>query len=60
MDEIREETSAHPYGEEVLVVQPLVGQLDIPYTRHGHVHSPLMTYLLVIEGEITTMLVTPQ
>jgi hypothetical protein len=29
MDQIREETSEKHYGEEVHLVQPLVGQLDV-------------------------------
>ena len=60
MDEIREETSVHPFGEEFIVVQLLFGQLDVPYTSHGHFYSPVMTHLLMIEGERTKTLLTPQ
>jgi hypothetical protein len=60
MDEIREATDSQHHGEEVPVVQPLVGQSDIPETSHGHVHSPPIIDHPVIKGERTTKLLTPQ
>jgi hypothetical protein len=60
MDEIREETGAQHCGEEVLVVQPLVGQSDVPETSQSHVHSPPIFDPPVIEGERTATLLTPQ
>jgi hypothetical protein len=60
MDEIREATGAQHSGEEVHVVQPLVGQSDVPETSHGHVHSPPRIDPPVIEGERTATLLTPQ
>jgi hypothetical protein len=60
MDEIREATGEKNYGEEVPMVQPLVGQSDVPKNSHGHVHSPPRIYLPVIECERNTMLLTPQ
>jgi len=44
----------------VPVVQPLVGQSDVPKTSPCHVHSPPKFYPLVIEGEINATLLTPE
>jgi hypothetical protein len=60
MDEIREETSVQHCGEEVLVVQSLVGQSNIPETGQSHVQSPPKVDLSVIEGERTKTFLTPQ
>jgi hypothetical protein len=48
MDGIREETSAHHYGEEAHKVQYLVEQPYVPKNSHRHVHCPLRIDLLVI------------
>jgi hypothetical protein len=53
MDEIREENGVQHCGEEVHVVQPLVGQSNISETSQSHVHSPPRFDPLVIEGERT-------
>jgi hypothetical protein len=37
MDEIREETGVQHCGEEVLVVQYLVGNSNVPETNQSHV-----------------------
>jgi hypothetical protein len=60
IDEVRESNSAQHSGEEVHVVQPLVGQSNVPETSHGHVHSPPRIDPPVIEGERTAMLLNPQ
>ena len=60
MDEIREAIGAQHYGEEVHVVQSLVGQSSIPETSHGNVDSPLKIDPPVIEGERTITFVTSQ
>jgi hypothetical protein len=60
MDEIREETSAQHCGEEVPMVQPIVGHPDILETSQYDVHSPPIFDLSVIEGEITTTFLTPR
>jgi hypothetical protein len=60
MDEIREATGVQHCGEEVLVVQPLVGQSNVPETSQSHVHSPPIFDPPVIEGERTATLLTPQ
>jgi hypothetical protein len=54
IDGIREAIGAHPSSEEVLVVKPLVKQLDALKTSHGHAHSPPKIDLQVIQGERTT------
>jgi hypothetical protein len=59
MDEIREATSVQHCGEEVPVVQPLVGQPDFPKTSQSHVHSPPRFDPPVIEGGRNTTLLTP-
>ena len=56
MDEIKEETSAQHSGEEVLVVQPLVGQSDVLETSHRHGHSTPRIDPPMIKGEIIAML----
>jgi hypothetical protein len=58
--EVREETSAEHSGEEVHVVQPLVGQSNVLETSHGNVHSHPRIHPPAIEGEITAMLLNPQ
>jgi hypothetical protein len=60
MDEIRETIGAQHSAEEVLVVQPLVGQSYVSETSHGHVHSPPRIDSQVIEGEIIVVLLTPE
>jgi hypothetical protein len=60
MDEIREAIGAQHYGQEVHVVEPLVGQSNITETSHGHVHSPPRIDLPVIEGEKNETLLAPQ
>ena len=42
------------------MVQPLFGQSNVPETSQSHVHAPPIFDLLVIEGERTTTLLTPQ
>jgi hypothetical protein len=51
IDEIREATGVQHCGEEVPLVQPLVGQSNVPKTSQLHVHSPLRFYPPMIEGE---------
>jgi hypothetical protein len=53
MDEIREETGVQHCGEEVHVVQPLVGQSNVPETSQSHVHSPPSFDVSMIEGAVT-------
>jgi hypothetical protein len=60
MDKIREATGVKHCGEEVHVVQPLVGQSKVIETSQSHVHSPPRFDPLVVEGEIITTLLTPQ
>jgi hypothetical protein len=60
MDENRDAIGAQHYGEEFHVVKPLVGESNVPENSHGNVHSPSKIYLQVIEGEITTTLLTLQ
>jgi hypothetical protein len=60
MDEIREATGVQHCGEEVHVVQSLVGQSNVPETSQSHVHSPPTVDPPVIEGERTATLLTPQ
>jgi hypothetical protein len=60
MDEIREATGVQHCGEEFFVVQSLVGQSNVLETSQSHVHSPPRVDMPVIEGEITTTLLTPQ
>jgi hypothetical protein len=60
MDEIREAIGAHHYGEEVLVVQPLVGNSNVLENSHWNVHSPPRIDPTIIEGERTATLFTPQ
>jgi len=59
LDEIREATNAQHCGEEVHVVQPLVGQSNVLETNQSHVHSRPRFHLPVIKGERTTTLLTP-
>jgi len=58
MNEIREATGVQHCGEEVFLVQPLVGQSNIPKTSQSHVHSPPIFYPPVIEGERNETLLT--
>jgi hypothetical protein len=51
MDEIREANGVQHCGEEVFVVQSLIGQSNVPETSQSHVHSPPRVDLPVIEGE---------
>ena len=60
MDEIREGTGVQHCGEEVPVVQYLVGQSNVLEASQSHPHSPPRIDLLVIEGEIIATLLTPQ
>ena len=52
MDEIREETGVQHCGEEGPIMQSLIGQSNF--------HSPPTIYSLMIEGERTATLLTPQ
>jgi hypothetical protein len=60
IDEIREANGVHHYSEEVPMVKPPIGYLDVPKSCHGHVHSPPRINPLVTEGERNAMLLTPQ
>jgi len=60
MDEIIEAIGAQHCDEEVHVVKPLVGQLDVPEISQSHFHSPPKFDSPVIEGEIIKMFLTPK
>jgi len=60
MDGIREATNAQHYGEEFLVVQPLVGQSNVSETSYGNVGSPHRIDLTMIEGVRNATFLTPQ
>jgi hypothetical protein len=51
MDEIREAIGVQHCGEEVLVVQYLIGQSNVPKTSQSHVHSPPTVDPPVLKGK---------
>jgi hypothetical protein len=59
MDEIREEIGAQHCVEEVILVQPLIGQSDVSKTSQSHIHSSPRIDPLVIEGETYATFLTP-